>query len=63
MENIEKNSANVALDQYEVCYDWWTKVEPRTKYLISPDGVITKVGITELTFELITNSLKDLKVW
>ena len=45
------------------CSDWWAKVERGNKYPVPPGGDITKVGMVELTFELITNSLKDLEVW
>jgi hypothetical protein len=52
-----------AEDPCNNCSDWWVKVERGNKYPIPPGGDITKVGMVELTFELITNSLKDLEVW
>ena len=63
MEIILNDYANVALEQCEFCSDWQAKVEPQNESLILPGDDITKVGMMELTFELITNSLKDLKVW
>jgi len=43
--------------------DWWSNFEHGNKYPILPGGDITKVGMVELSFEFITNSLKDLQVW
>ncbi len=54
---------DLAEDPCYHCSDWWVKVERGNKYPIPPGGDITKVGMVELTFELITNSLKDLEVW
>ncbi len=55
------DSVNVALEPCKVCSDWWAKDEHRSIYPIPPGGDLTKVGNVELTFDLISNSLQDLR--
>ena len=63
MEIILNDSTNVSLQPCEKCWDWWDKVEHGNKYPISPGGNIKKVDIMELTFGLMSNSLRDLDDW
>ncbi len=63
MEIILNDSTNVSLEPCEMFWNWWAKVESGNKYPIPPGGNITKVGMMELTFELISNSLKNLEEW
>ncbi len=57
------DSTNISFEPCEMCWDWWAKVKHGNEYPIPPGGSITKVCTVELTFELISNSLKDLKDW
>ena len=63
MEIILNNSTNASLEPCEMYSDWGAKVEHGNIYPIPPGGNITKVGMVELMFELISNSLKDLEDW
>ena len=63
MEILLDESRNASIGPCENCSDWWSNVERGNKYPIPPGGDITKVGMVELSFELITNSLKDLQIW
>jgi len=63
MQIILNDSVNVSIEPCETCSDWWSRVEHGNVYPIPPGGDITKVGMVELTFELITNSLNDLEAW
>ena len=63
MQIILGRSQNLTVHPCAKCSDWWAKVERGNKYPVPPGGDITKVGMVELTFELITNSLRDLEVW
>ncbi len=46
-----------------MCLDWWANVEGGNSYAIPTEGNITKVGMVEFTFELISSFLKDLEDW
>ncbi len=60
MEIILNDSTNVSLEPREMCS---ARVKHGNKYPIPSGGNITKVCTVELTFEFISNSLKDLKDW
>ena len=46
----------------EICLNWWATVQSGKQYPILP-GNLNHIATVELSFKVMTNSLKDLKVW